>query len=97
MKVIFIPVSDRPECALALHQGFMLGQQTGASVIGCHIRPHSSSDINLSKDIAGIESYDMAWEASLKESNKTEETDLCIVARNCRFTRAFIQHTWSNF
>ena len=73
MKVIFIPVSDRPECALALHQGFMLGQQTGASVIGCHIRPHSSSDINLSKDIAGIESYDMAWEASLKESNKTED------------------------
>ncbi len=77
MKVIFIPVSDRPECALALHQGFLLGQQTQASVIGCHIRPHSSSDINLpsetSDSILIVDSYDKAWEAALKESNTEDD------------------------
>ena len=76
MKVIFIPVSDRPECALALHHGFTLGQQTQASVVGCHIRPHSSSEINLPGDtsdsILTVDSYDMAWEAAIKESNSED-------------------------
>ena len=43
MRVIFVPVADRPECAVALQSAFALGQTLGASVIGCHIRPHSES------------------------------------------------------
>ena len=77
MKVIFIPVSDRPECAMALHQGFMLGQQTHSSVVGCHIRPHRASDISLPDETSGsiltVDSYDMAWEAALKENNSDED------------------------
>lgn len=40
MRVILIPVADRPECVIALKSAFALAQQTGADVIGCHIRPH---------------------------------------------------------
>lgn len=77
MKVIYIPVSDSPECALALHHGFNLGQQIGSNVIGCHIRPHSNSNINLPEElddsIVTLDSYDMAWEAALKDSDKRED------------------------
>ena len=76
MKVIYIPVSDSPECVLALHHGFNLGQQIGSNVIGCHIRPHSHSKINLPEEpcdsIVTLDSYDLAWEATLKDSDKTE-------------------------
>lgn len=77
MKVILIPVSDRPECSLALHHGFMLGQQLQASVMGYHIRPHAQSDIKLpdenSSSVIAVDSYDLAWEASLKEKSKDED------------------------
>lgn len=77
MKVILIPVSDSPECALALHYGFIIGKQTQSSVVGCHIRPHSSSDINLPDEstasIITVDSYDLAWEAALKEKGKDED------------------------
>ncbi|MGJ8663518.1 MAG: universal stress protein [Marinicella sp.] len=77
MKVIFIPVSDRPECALALHHGFVLGQLTKSSVVGCHIRAHTSSSISLPEEttdsIIAVDSYDLAWEAALKESNQGED------------------------
>ncbi len=76
MKVIFIPVSDRPECRLALQHGFELGKQMESNVIGCHIRPHTDSDINLpsgsNESIIMADSYDMAWEAALEEKNKDE-------------------------
>jgi hypothetical protein len=77
MKVILIPVNDRPECTLALHHGFMLGQQTQSSVIGCHIRPHTNPEVSLSDKIVGSiitpDSYDLAWEAALKEKFTDED------------------------
>jgi nucleotide-binding universal stress UspA family protein len=76
MKVIYIPVSDSPECALALHHGFKLAQQTDSNVIGCHIRPHANSGIDLSMEphdsIVTLDSYDLAWEAALSETDKNE-------------------------
>lgn len=39
MRVILVPVADRPECAVALHKSFALARDLDASVIGCHIRP----------------------------------------------------------
>jgi nucleotide-binding universal stress UspA family protein len=77
MKVIFIPVNDRPECALALHYGFVLGQQMQASVIGCHIRPHRKSDVSIPQEINSsiirTDSYDLAWEAALKEHSREDD------------------------
>ena len=71
MKTIYIPVSDRPECVVALHQGFTLGQQVGAHIIGYHIRPHRDSKIKLPDEskssILDVHSYDAAWESALEE------------------------------
>ena len=39
MRVILVPVADRPECAVALNKSFALARDLDASVIGCHIRP----------------------------------------------------------
>lgn len=77
MKVIFIPVNDRPECALALHHGFMLGQQLESDVIGCHIRPHRKSKIRLPDETIDsnlpVDSYDQAWEATLNENSEDDD------------------------
>jgi nucleotide-binding universal stress UspA family protein len=45
MRVIFVPVADRPECAKALRTAFEIGGQLGANVLGCHIRAHTSSEV----------------------------------------------------
>ena len=47
MRVIFVPVSDTPECVVALKSAFSLGYQLDASVHGCHFRPHKESSISL--------------------------------------------------
>ena len=52
MRVIFVPVADRPECARALNTAFDLGHRLGASVKGCHIRPHRRSSMDLSSEFA---------------------------------------------
>ena len=48
MRVILVPVADRPECARALHTAFDLGKKLDASVSGCHIRPHRYSETSMS-------------------------------------------------
>lgn len=76
MKTIYIPVSDRPECVVALHQGFTLGQQIGASIIGYHIRPHSDSTIKLPDEtkssVLDVHSFDAAWESAIAEKASTD-------------------------
>lgn len=52
MRVILVPVADRPECARALQTAFDLGKRLEASVSGCHIRPHRSSEVSLSSAFA---------------------------------------------
>jgi len=52
MRVILVPVADRPECATALNTAFELGKKLNASVSGCHIRPHQESDLTLSSEFA---------------------------------------------
>lgn len=47
MRVITVPVADRPECAIALQTAFGLAKQVGASISGCHIRPHKYSKLTL--------------------------------------------------
>ena len=56
MRVIFVPVADRPECARALQVAFELGRRIDASVYGCHMRPHRSSEVSMSSAFA-----DTSW------------------------------------
>ena len=55
MRVILVPVADRPECARALQTAFDLGVRLGASVSGCHMRPHRHSEVSLSSAFAETE------------------------------------------
>lgn len=48
MRVILVPVADRPECTRALETAFDIGHRIGASVSGCHVRPHRYSEIAMS-------------------------------------------------
>ena len=52
MRVLLVPVADRPECARALNTAFDLGARLEASVSGCHIRPHRNSDVSLGSEFA---------------------------------------------
>ena len=64
MRVILVPVADRPECGLALQAAFGLGHTLGANIFGCHIRPHSYSDVSLPSEIAlaGIANSETEWD-----------------------------------
>lgn len=44
MRVVLVPVAGRPECARALSVAFALADRIGASVTGCHMRPHRYDD-----------------------------------------------------
>ena len=68
MRVIFVPVADRPECASALSTAFTLGHSLGASVIGCHIRPHSYSPVALPStfNLSGFTNEEAEWQAAVK-------------------------------
>lgn len=56
MRVILVPVADRPECARALQTAFDLGNRLDASVSGCHMRPHRYSEVTMTSAFA-----DAAW------------------------------------
>ena len=66
MRSILVPVSDRPESAKALNTAFTLGKSLGASITGCHIRPHRYSDVSLSTAFA-----DADWRR--KNNSKTPQ------------------------
>ncbi|MDJ0698922.1 MAG: universal stress protein [Woeseiaceae bacterium] len=66
MRVILVPVADRPECAKALQTAFDLGKRLGASVSGCHIRPHRESATSMSNAAWKKKSSKKAPEAARK-------------------------------
>jgi len=73
MRVIFVPVADRPECAVALNKTFELAGDLGATVIGCHIRPHSYSDVSLPATLTDAAiGTDAEWRAAWKPRAKQQ-------------------------
>ncbi len=50
MRVILVPIADRPECAAALGVALELGERLGADLIGCHVRPHRATATRLPAD-----------------------------------------------
>ena len=63
MRLILVPVADRPECARALETAFDLGRRLGSSISGCHMRPHRHSAVSMASAFA-----DTAWR---RKSTKT--------------------------
>ena len=66
MRVIFVPVSDRPECVVALRSAFNLGKLLDASITGCHIRAHRDSSIALLNDNSDKDNVVLENNASAK-------------------------------
>ncbi len=71
MKVIFVPVADRPECVVALNTAFDLGASLGASIVGCHIRSHTEAPASQALSLsllmgAGAEAQ---WHAASKSGD----------------------------
>lgn len=68
MRVIFVPVANRPECVAALNTAFSIGRSVGASIIGCHIRPHSNSRVALPSRLGSLRfaNEDAEWRAAFK-------------------------------
>ncbi|RBP50645.1 universal stress protein [Arenicella xantha] len=58
MRVILVPVADRPECMRALKVAFDIAGKLDANVYGCHIRAHSDSDLSVSADSQSASSID---------------------------------------
>jgi nucleotide-binding universal stress UspA family protein len=58
MKVIMVPVADRPECRIALEAAFSLAAGLSSNVVGYHLRPHreerlSNHSAHLAMTMAG--------------------------------------------
>ncbi|MEM8800642.1 MAG: hypothetical protein AAGF15_11250, partial [Pseudomonadota bacterium] len=47
MRVILVPVADRPECVYALRTSFSLARHLGSDVVGCHVRAHRNEAVEL--------------------------------------------------
>jgi nucleotide-binding universal stress UspA family protein len=47
MRVILVPVANRPECARALKAAFLVANRFGADLIGCHIRAHRDTAVRM--------------------------------------------------
>ncbi|HHQ14702.1 MAG TPA: hypothetical protein ENK16_06710 [Chromatiales bacterium] len=53
MRVILVPVADRPECVHALKVAFGLATRFDADLIGTHIRPHQRSEVRMPPALGG--------------------------------------------
>ncbi len=76
MRVIFVPVADRPECGRALGTAFDLGHRLGANILGCHIRPHSNSEVSFpagAQALGGVEPISsLVWsEKKIRKQSKS--------------------------
>ncbi len=52
MRIIMVPVADRPESVSALRTSLQLAAALGANVEAFHIRPHRDSKVSLTADAA---------------------------------------------
>lgn len=58
MRIILVPVADRPECGKALDSAFALAARLDANVRACHIRPHRYSTVKLPAEAGAMLSDD---------------------------------------
>ena len=71
MRVVLVPVSNRPESKQALAVAFHLGARLGASVKGCHMRPHRYDDTRFAPSTGETE-----WKKRASKSSRAEARSL---------------------
>jgi nucleotide-binding universal stress UspA family protein len=70
MRVILVPVADRPECVFALKAAFRLAAEHQANVVGCHVRPHRADDAELNSVAARALFIRLAAESGFHPSKR---------------------------
>ncbi len=80
MRIILVPVADRPECARALKVAFSLGKRLGANVAGCHIRAHARASVSLSSKFSAQYFGDSSKPADAAWRKKSSEK-ACVAAK----------------
>lgn len=70
MRVILVPVADRPECVFALEAAFGLATRHEANVVGCHVRPHRADNAKLNSVAARALFGGSAKEAGFRLSKR---------------------------
>ncbi|MFZ5609728.1 MAG: universal stress protein [Pseudomonadota bacterium] len=83
MRVILVPVADRPECVVALDAAFALAQAMGADVVGAHIRPERRARARLPGAILPLTIADDGdWPAlSEKEATRLSQSARALFAK----------------
>ncbi|MGE0032083.1 MAG: universal stress protein [Steroidobacteraceae bacterium] len=71
MRVILVPVADRPECVFALEAAFQLATRHEANVVGCHVRPHRADNARLNSVAARALFGGSAKEAGFRISKRS--------------------------
>lgn len=74
MKVIFVPVADRPECMNALKIAFKLANVLEANVSGCHIRAHRYSNVALTGDSDFDDNVNVADKSASKDKTSKKKS-----------------------
>ncbi len=76
MRVMLVPVADRPECVFALKTTFELARRTGADVIGCHMRAQRQEGVTLTVDNNWLSGFqDKEW--PLLSADEAETASTC--------------------
>jgi nucleotide-binding universal stress UspA family protein len=71
MRVVLVPVSNRPESKQSLSVAFDLGARLGASVKGCHMRPHRYDDTRFAPSTGETE-----WKRRSSTSSRAKAKSL---------------------
>ena len=80
MRVIMVPVADRPECVAALKTTFPLAEALGASIQAFHVRPHRYSEVALPPEAsffvtgAALEQAAESTDAAAKQASTAART-----------------------
>lgn len=76
MRLVQIPVADRPECIAALQYAFQIAQCTGADVRGFHLRAHRRDPTNVRAGLVFQRSLtdEIDWSATEREAIKSSRS-----------------------
>lgn len=88
MRVILVPVADRPECKVALGVACNLASRLSANIVGCHVRPHREESGRSATTGFRL----VADDAGPSVSKTTKDTDLRTEAAQVLFTSLAEKH-----
>lgn len=94
MRVILVPVADRPECRAALSRAFMLADQLSANIVGCHLRPDRAESASPRKRRYRWGFYDAT---SVVDEPSAKEVGLKSKAAKDLFMRLAAEHEFELF